>query len=111
MVDMARYSVVWRNPFTAPTGPRVLGAMLVPYGERCPEELAALHVPGSGYCISWELVSQKPIRRWSAEAKGRARLRNLRRRIEKKFPLFAGDFITQELEKRPGYYAGEDVNA
>lgn len=111
MVDMVRYSLAWRNPHTEPPGPRVLKAMLVPRGEPCPAEIMELWVPGAGYCVTWELVTQKPIRRWSREAKAAARRRNLRKRVEEKFPLFADDFISAEIERRPRYYAGEDVNA
>ena len=82
--DMVRYSLAWRNPYTTPAGPRVLKAMLVPRGAPCPPEIKELWVAGGGYCISWELVSQKPIKRWSAEAKARTRRRNLRQRHEDK---------------------------
>lgn len=81
--------------------------MLVPRGEPCPAELLALWVRG-GYAIGWELVTQQPIRRWSREAKSKARIRNLRRRLEQKYPLFAETFIQEELARRPGYYAAED---
>lgn len=70
-----------------------------------------LFVPGSGYSIGWELVTQKPIRRWSREAKARARLRNLRRRIEKRYPLFAEAFIQDELQRRPAYFAAEECSS
>lgn len=107
--DMARYSLAWRNPYTQPPGPRVLKAMLVPRGAPCPVEIMDLWVPGGGYCVSWELVTQKPIRRWSTEAKARTRRRNLRKRLEKKVPLFADQFEAEELARRPGYFAAEDA--
>jgi hypothetical protein len=108
MVEMVRYSLAWRRPDIPPPGPRVLKAILVPRGERCPAEIMELWVPGAGYSIGWELVTQQPIRRWSREAKSRARMRNLRQRMERKFPLFAETFIRDELERRPAYYAAED---
>lgn len=49
MPDMARWSVVWRNPYTSPIGPRGLGAVVVPHGTPCPPNLAALHAPGDGF--------------------------------------------------------------
>lgn len=109
MPDMARYSLVWRLPHRPPPGPKVLKAMLVPRGEPCPEEILALWKPGDGYAVTWELVTQRPIRRWSREAKAKARRRNLQRRMERKYPLLADMFIRAELERRPGYYAAEDA--
>jgi hypothetical protein len=107
---MVRYTLAWRNPSREPPGPRVLKAMLVPRGAPCPEEIMALWTPGGGYSIGWELVTQKPIRRWSAEAKAKARRRNLRRRLEKKVPLFADMFEQAELDSRPNYFAGDDLH-
>ena len=57
------------------------------------------------------MIDQAPVRRWSQEAKARVRQRNLRKRMERKFPLFAESFIADELAERPDYYnaEGEDV--
>ncbi len=106
--DMARWSLAWRNPHTQPPPgqPRMIKAILVPRGQPCPQELYDLWTPGTGYCVGWELVTQRPIRRWTAEAKANARRRNLRRRLEKKVPLFADMFEQMELAKRPSYFAG-----
>ena len=111
MPDMARWSLSWRNPHTEPPGPRVLAAVLVERGQPCPAEVMAKWSPGCGYAIGWELVTQRPIRRWSTEAKGKARRRNLRARLEKRFPLFAEQWIADELERRPSYYAGGEEDA
>lgn len=64
--------------------------------------------PGTGWTIGFDCIEQRPIRRWSQEARARVRQRNLRRRIEKKFPLFAEDFIAAELAARPSYYEGSN---
>ncbi len=80
--------------------------MLVPRGTPCPPEVLELWVPGAGYSIGWELVTQQPIRRWSTEAKAKARRRNLRKRLDKKVPLFADMFEQEELARRPDYFAG-----
>lgn len=85
---------------------RVKAAVLVPRGMPCPAEILDQKVPGDGWALCWELVSQKPIRRWSQEARARVRQQNLRRRMEKKFPLFAEDFIVAEIASRPDYFAG-----
>lgn len=108
MSDMVRYSLRWGNPYTEPTGPRIKLAVLVPRGASCPPEILAIKVPGDGYAVCWELVSQRPIRRWSTEAKARARKRNLRARLERRVPLFAEIFIAEELERRPSYFSGGD---
>ena len=107
MADMVRYSLTWRNPFTTLPGPRVLKAVLVPRGVECPPEVMELWSPGCGYAVTWELVTQRPIRRWSPEARARARRRNLRRRLEKKVPLFADMFADAEIARRPEYFDGQ----
>jgi hypothetical protein len=80
--EMVRYSLAWRNPHTQPPGPRVLHAVLVTRGEKCPQEILDLWSPGCGYAVTWELVTQRPIRRWSKEARARVRRRNLERNDE-----------------------------
>jgi hypothetical protein len=85
--EMVRYSLAWRNPHTQPPGPRVLHAVLVTRGEKCPQEILDLWSPGCGYAVTWELVTQRPIRRWSKEARGRVRRKNRERRMTVKFPL------------------------
>ncbi len=110
-VEMVRYSLRWGNPTTTPpTGmPRVKHAVLVLRGSPCPPEIMDQWVAGGPYAVCWELVTQRPIRRWSQEAKSRARRRNLRQRMEKKFPLFASVFEAEELARRPEYFAAEDA--
>lgn len=108
--DMARWRLSWGNPHTEPPAgqPRHKGAVLVQRGEPCPPDLLALKVPGDGYMLGWELVTQKPIRRWSPEAKARTRRRNLRARLERAVPLFADIIEKEELARRPGYFDGSD---
>ena len=108
MSELARYSLEWRRRDIPCPGPTILAEMIVPRGARCPAEIEQMWKPGAGYAICWGLVSQRPIRRWSREAKARARRRNLQRRIEAKFPLFAQIFISAELERRPAYYDADD---
>ena len=105
---MARWSIRWGHPCTDPPGgvARIKAAILVPRGQPCPAELLDRKTPGDGWALCWELVSQRPIRRWSQEARARVRQNNLRRRMEKKYPLFAEDFIAAEIASRPDYFAG-----
>ncbi len=107
--DMVRWSLRWGNPSTLAAHPRVKMAMLVPRGTPCPPELLAHWEPGGPYAVSFELVTQQPVRRWSKEAKARARRRNLKRRLEKRVPLFASIFEAEELARRPDYYSAEDA--
>lgn len=107
--DKWRCTLAWGNPYTTPTGPRVLGAVLCDKPYPVPAELLALSKPGEGYCIRWECIEQRPIKRWSQAAKAKVRQANLRRRIEKKFPLFAEVFIAAELASRPQYYEAADA--
>lgn len=109
MADKWRCSLAWRNPTRpVPDGlPRVLLAVLCDRPHPVPSEIDALWRemgPGSGWSVGWQLVEQRPIRRWSQEAKARARVRNLRRRMEEKFPLLAEQLIADELARRPSYY-------
>lgn len=99
-----RCTLAWRNPYTTPPGPRVMGAVLCDKPHPIPAELLALWEPGNGYSIGWEPVEQRPINLWSQAAKAKVRQTNLRKRIEKRFPLFAEQFIAAELAARPGYF-------
>ncbi|WP_205315989.1 theronine dehydrogenase [Ochrobactrum sp. 3-3] len=107
MTDMCRYSLAWRRPDLPCPGPKVLIERVVPMGSKCPPEIMALWRPGQGYAICFDFLSSKPVRRWSKEAKASVRRRNLRRRLERRFPLFAQMFAEAELAKRPAYFDGE----
>jgi hypothetical protein len=70
--EMCRYSLEWRLPHVPCPGERVLIAVDVPAGSPVPPEVMALWKPGAGYAVCWNTLTVKPIRRWSAEAKGAA---------------------------------------
>jgi len=111
MGDMVRWSLRWSNPTTFKEGmQRTKMAVLVPAGTPCPPEILDAWEPGSRYAVSFERVTQRPIRRWSQEAKSRARRRNLKQRMEKKYLLFAAMFEQAELANRPEYYAAADAD-
>lgn len=104
-----RCTLAWRNHAKPiPAGmPRVLAAILCDRPSPVPPEIEAHWRemgPGSGWSIGWEMIDQRPIKRWSPEAKARVRQSNLRKRIEQRYPLFAADFIAAELAARPDYY-------
>lgn len=104
-----RCTLAWRHgPKPPPEGmPRVLKAVLCDKPNPVPREIHDAWLamgPGSGWSVGWEEIEQRPVRRWSQEAKARVRQSNLRRRIEKAFPLFADDFVAAELAARPEYF-------
>lgn len=111
-----RCRLFWGNPYTSPPDgmSRIAMAVLCDRSHPIPDEIeqkckpGTEYGPGSGWTIGWELIEQRPVRRWSQEARARVRQRNLRHRIEKKFPLFAEDFIAAELAARPSYYEGSN---
>ncbi len=104
-----RCTLAWRcGPKPPPVGmPRVLKAVLCDRPHPVPKEIDDAWRemgPGSGWSVGWEMIEQRPVKRWSPEAKARVRQSNLRKRIEKKFPLFAEAFVAAELAARPDYY-------
>ena len=116
MVEKWRCRLFWANPGTTPPQglPRIVLAVLCDRPHPIPAEVEAFQRDnpeyglGTGWAVGWERINQRPIRRWSQEARARVRQRNLRRRIETKFPLFAEDFIAAELAARPSYYEGSN---
>ena len=115
MIQTWQCRLIWGNPYTAPPDgqPRIIMTVPCDGPHPIPENIMALcrpggpYPPGSGWTIGWHRDDPRPIRRWSKEARARVRQTNLRRRIETKFPLFAEDFIAEELARRPLYFAGE----
>ncbi|SOC19571.1 hypothetical protein [Rhodobacter maris] len=115
MTEKWRCRLFWGNPHTSPPHgmPRIALSVLCDRPHPIPNEILQMsgpgteYTPGTGWTVGWERIDQRPVRRWSAEAKGRVRQLNLRRRIEKRFPLFAEMFIADELARRPQYFRGE----
>lgn len=109
-----RCSLAWRRGPGCPPPqgmPRVLAAVLCDKAHPVPAEIAAKWQemgPGSGWSVGWEMIEQRPVKRWSQAAKAKVRQSNLRKRIEKKFPLFAAEFIAAELAARPSYYEAQE---
>lgn len=116
MTAKYRIRIFWGNPYTNPPEgmPRVLMSALAdtsrrPFPPEIEEMLAQDECrPGSGWTVGCECIEQRPIRRWSQAARARVRKLNLRRRLERKFPLFAEIFIAAELAARPSYYEGSN---
>jgi hypothetical protein len=105
-------SVSWGNPYTSPPGdlPRQAWGFCYPSDDWNGRAFAEAHgpdvEPGLGW--SWSIsIETPPHTKWSEEAKGRVRRRNLRKRLEAKVPLFADLLFKEQLEARPDYFAGK----
>ena len=108
------YEVRWSLHGEPPQGlPRVLASELIEApataGAR-PGELRRLYqrtlreLP-RGYSLCWNR-HEPPPKRWSQEARAKARRAALQRRAHARYPLFADQVIERELADRPDYYAG-----
>lgn len=106
--------VAYTNPRQEPPCglPRVLAEMFVLSGQagcaaRVPSEIKDFpRPPGYGICITHVGPPTAPH---SSARLSRGRLRALRRRIEKRFPMFAEQFISEKLAANPEYYAGRST--
>ena len=110
--EYATLSIAWANPYTEPPdgAPRVLWAVTVPRRAEAASfwaegDTMTGHRPGDGYAHHWSPVSTKPRRTVSQAGKASIRQKRLRRKIERKAPLFAEQLIARELESDPEYYA------
>lgn len=112
------YRVEWSNPYTSP--PNEAPRVKVEYfetiqqrkermaggGHPVPDGLSSCHKLGDGYCISIQAVC-KPSVQLSEEKLAAIRLKRLERRVRGKYPLFADEFIAQEMARKHAYYTGE----
>ena len=100
------YSIRWGSPYTDP--PDGIRCMAEEHTDVnvCPpgiQELKETLGYGSGWfiCFSW---TRKEGTKWSLEAKQRVRRSRLRKRIEKKWPMFADQFFQEIIERKPDHY-------
>ena len=105
--DTWRYSLRWSLPHVPCPGDSVLVVREVPAGTPCPDEVSRLWRPGKGYAITIDFLTNRPIRRWSKEAKAKVRRNNLKRRLNRKVSLFAKMFEEAKLNHRPSYFNGQ----
>ena len=103
------WAVIWHNPYTSPPSgyERV---MLVVEGERgrCPDEIdqlwATLRARHGGRWSVTTWCDAVQVRRWTDEQRYARRRLNLRRRLERRYPLFVDELYEQALAERPEYY-------
>ena len=100
------WKIEWSNPYTTPTRKRVLAELFVPGpATRRPVILDTVPaVPGYTCTCAPILYYPEPF---TEQRRAKMRKGNLTRRIGKKYPMFAEQFIEEELTAEPDYYAGE----
>ncbi|WP_448205318.1 hypothetical protein [Azospirillum sp. sgz302134] len=108
-------SVHWSNPYTQPPCglPRTVWQVAVPFGTDTKAVLEACGPDfeiGSGWTVGIS-IQTPPGAKWSDEAKGRVRRRNLKTRLDKKVPLLADLLYQEQLAHRPDYFAGKPLRA
>jgi hypothetical protein len=104
------WSIAWGNSHTEPpSGPRVLCEIFVPCrhpgagaGQQ-PTEFDAFHHIGTGYSLYATALSL-PMKRHTPTENAALRRRRLTYRMNQKYPLFAKQFIDEEIARKPDYY-------
>jgi hypothetical protein len=103
------YRVEWANPYTVPPdgAPRILAEIFVPgWTGSAPAEIENFpRSLGGGYSLTSRHVSPPP-RSLPQASLANVRQKRLARRMNRKAPMFAEQFITDELRRKPAYYAG-----
>lgn len=106
----AIWTLQWSNPYTnPPVGMKlVIGEKFVKYGSpeynQTPPEFEADQTPG--YTVYWSAVMAPPKQLPEKTLKS-IRRKRLQRRIEKKYPLFADQFLEDEIKSKPDYFEGK----
>ena len=101
------FQIAWGNPYAEPPdgAPRVLAEYFAPgHMSAVPDAITAFpHSLGGGYGLAVTHFTP-PIRRQAPQTLAGIRQKCLRRRIERKAPLFAQQFIDEALAAKPAYY-------
>lgn len=112
---MADYGVLiqlaWKNPRTEPpNGLRVLAEIFRPQSHpearRAPAEFDDLYSLGDGYGKVFSFPALVPMRELPPESLAAVRKKRTQRRIQKRYPLFADQFVAEEIASKPQYYSG-----
>jgi len=113
-----RYTIEWHTPYSEPPEglPRIKAevfeslekrnARMAEGGSSVPLALEALHTIGDGYCVTIQSVVT-PSRQLPPATLAGIRKKRTRRRIEKKYPMFAEQFIEESMVNNPSYFAGQ----
>lgn len=103
--------LAWTNPYREPpNGLHVLAEVFrsnnTLNSREVPQEFCNLHKLGDGYGNSFTFLSCT-VKKLPKETLSSIRKKRLIRRMEKKYPLFAEQFIQEEISLKQDYYAGE----
>lgn len=107
------WSIRWSNPYTKPPDgrPEVLLSVTraAASGVDTPREISESYSIGTGYAIFCCLAEPPaPKRRLSPATKQKLRRARLRRRLEKRAPLYAAELYAEELRAHPDYYGTDE---
>lgn len=102
------YSITWGNPYTTPADgkPRTLCTRAVTPGTALPDDMEEIRKANPGYACHVGFQSE-PVKAWPKERKAEARIRNMRKRIQRDAPLFAAELEQRTLKAHPQYFRGE----
>ncbi len=107
------HQILWGSSYTLPPdgAPRVLAEWFTPgHTSVVPDAILKFpHSLGGGYGLAVTHFSPPAVRK-PPEKLAVIRQKALRRRMERKAPLFAEQFITETMAAKPGYFRGEPVN-
>lgn len=106
----AIWTLQWSNPYTDPPAgmKRIIAEKFVKYGtseySHTPPEFEADRTPG--YKVYWMAI-MPPSKQLPEKTLKSIRRKRLQRRIENKYPLFADQFLTDEIKSKPDYFEGK----
>lgn len=93
----------------APDGVKILIEVFIPVDvEGCkqmPKEIEELMVPGLGYSYIVQALTEVP-KEVERSLRELSRKEQLVHKMEEKYPLFASQFIQEELSRKSNYYDG-----
>lgn len=103
------WTIRWSNPYTKPPDgkPEVLLSVTrsVASTADVPQEIQDFKTIGTGYAIHCCCEDTlQPKRKLKVESLHKLRRTKLRKRLEKKSPLYAKELFTEELRAKPEYY-------
>jgi hypothetical protein len=113
-----RYTVEWYTQYSEPPAgmPRVKAetfetiehrdARMAEGGQSVPPEIEALHTIGDHYAVTIQAV-WTPSKQLPAATLAGIRKKRIQRRIEKKYPMFAEQFVEKAVSDNPSYFAGQ----
>lgn len=109
-IEGFRVAVEWTHPYREPPDgkPRILiERFFITKGgcPKIPDDFHGLAPLGSGYGFTVQHIGPPP-RRMEPEKLASIRIKRLRRRIERKYPLLAEQLIREEIDRKKEYYEG-----